>query len=337
MKTNTSSSKVIHLTRVDRIRRRIIDAPQEVCIERARYLTRSMKENWDKHPLTRMSLGLEAILGNITPIIRTDELVVGCRTSKLKGAPLFPENKIRWIEGDVENFDRRELQRALITEAEKQEVKADILPFWKGKTVEEAFEKTLDLDVEADMDKYIFTFMLEITYGIGHFTMDHPTALSKGLLGIIQDAQDKRDILGKGNKDKDNKNKEKILFYEALIRSLRATIRFAQRYATLAEKMAAEEKNRDRARELREIARVCRKVPGEPAQTFHEAVQAIYFTHLVAQIETGGNSISLGRIDQYLYPFYASDLAAGRITPDQAQELISLLFLKTNEIWNVLE
>ena len=91
----------------DRLRDRIINAPQEVCVERARYLTQSMKKHWDKDPLTRMSLALEHILDNISVIIREDELIVGCRTSKLKGAPLFPENKIRWIAGDVENFDKR--------------------------------------------------------------------------------------------------------------------------------------------------------------------------------------------------------------------------------------
>ena len=89
-------------TRINRIRQRILDAPQEVCVERARYITRSMKQNWNRHPLTRMSLALEAILNKISVIIREDELIVGCRTSKLKGAPLFPENKTRWIEGDVE-------------------------------------------------------------------------------------------------------------------------------------------------------------------------------------------------------------------------------------------
>ena len=329
-------------TRVRQIRQRIIDAPQQVCIERARYLTRAMKDNWDKNPLTRMSLGLEAILGNITPVIREEEIIVGCRTSKLKGAPLFPENKTRWIEGDVDNFDQREVQRALITPEEKQEIKEDILPFWRGKTVEEAFEKQLDPDIEEDMDKYIFTFMLEITYGVGHFTMDHKTALSKGFNGIIKSAQEKLDTLGK-----EEKSGEKPLFYKAMIRSLKATIHFAARYADLAETMAkeamaktaiaADPTDSKRVKELLEIARVCRKVPAEPAQTFHEAVQMMYFIHLVAQIETGGNSISLGRIDQFIYPFYTADIQAGRITRDQAKEMISLVFLKMNEIWNVLE
>ncbi|HPO46730.1 MAG TPA: pyruvate formate lyase family protein, partial [Spirochaetota bacterium] len=174
-------------SRVERLRRRIVDAHQEVCAERARYLTESMKLHWEKHQLTRMSLALEHILNNISVIIREDELIVGCRTSKLKGAPLFPENKSRWIEGDLENFDIRILQRALITAEEKRELAEEILPFWQGRTVENRLEELLPEDVSADMDKYIFTMMLEITYGIGHFTMNHSRVLAKGLAGVIAD------------------------------------------------------------------------------------------------------------------------------------------------------
>ena len=318
--------------RVERLRDRIITAPQEVCVERARYFTQSMSENWDKPALTRMSLALEHILKNISVIIRDDELIVGCRTSKLKGAPLFPENKSRWIEGDVENFDGRVVQKALITAEEKRELTFEILPFWKGKTAEEYFESLLPEDVAEDMDKYVFTFMLEITYGIGHFTMNHEKVLQKGLRGVIDEAQAKYDALSK-----ENQKDQPGLFYQAVIRSLNAAIAFANRYADLAESLAGQTQDPTRAGELKSMAEVCRRVPEHPARTFHEAIQCVYFLHLVAQIESGGNSVSLGRIDQILYPFYKADKDTGRITPDQAREMMSLLFIKTNEIFNVLE
>jgi pyruvate formate-lyase/glycerol dehydratase family glycyl radical enzyme len=318
--------------RAGRLRDRIINAPQEVCIERARYLTRAMTAHWDEHQLTRMSFALEHILDNISVIIRDDELIVGCRTSTLKGAPLFPENKSRWIEGDLDSFACRQLQRALITEEEKEELRDEILPFWSGKTVEERLEKLLPEDVSSDMDKYVFTMMLEITYGIGHFTMNHPEVLKSGLRGIVAKTRERLQKL-----PKHEKHGEKGLFYEAIIRSLEASIRFANRYADLAEAMAAKEPNTERANELKGIAQVCRRVPEHPATSFNEAVQSVYFIHLISQIESGGNSISLGRIDQVLYPYYRSDRRSGRITPDEARELMSLLFIKTNEIWNVLE
>ena len=332
MKTQKAALSLVPQGRVGRLRDRIINAPQEVCIERARYLTQAMSEHWEENPLIRMSSALEYILNHISVIIREDELIVGCRTSKLKGAPLFPENKSRWIEWDKDNFDRRVLQCALITEEEKDELREKILPFWQGRTVEERLEELLPEDVTADMDKYIFTMMLEITYGIGHFTMDHPKVLKLGLKGIISETEERLRTLPESEQ-----RGEKGLFYEAVIRSLKAAIRFAHRYAEHAESLASQEPNAERSAELKEIARVCRRVPEHPATSFHEAVQSVYFIHLISQIESGGNSISLGRIDQVLYPFYKADKLAGRITPDEARELLALLFIKTNEIWNVLE
>ncbi len=332
MSTQLAFSQPPTQSRIERLRWKIIDAPQEVCIERARYLTDSMRLNWDRHPLTRMSLAFEHILKNISVIIRDDEIIVGCRTSKLKGAPLFPENKSLWIEGDLENFDKRTQQRALITQEEKDELAAQILPFWKGKTVEDRMQKRMPEDVLTDMDKYIFTMMLEITYGIGHFTMNHTRVLTRGLRGVIEDAGQK--LAGLSAEEKSG---EKGLFYDAVIRSCGAVISFARRYSELALAMAATERDRERAAELREVARVCGRVPEHPAETLHEAIQSLYFIHLAAQIESGGNSISLGRIDQILFAYYQKDLKAKRISPDGARELVAMLFIKVNEIWNVLE
>lgn len=332
MPTSEKAVKMVCTERVRRLRERIIDAPREVCIERARYLTQSMAANWGKHPLTRMSMALEHVLDSINVIIREGELIVGCRTSKLKGAPLFPENKSRWIEGDLDTFAERTLQEAQISEEERRELREDILPFWRGRTVEDRLEERLPPDVAEDMDRYVFTMVLEITYGIGHFTMDHARVLSQGLSGIIGEAEARREAL-----TAQERAGEKGLFYDAVVRSLRAAVRFANRYADLADSLAAEEADRQRAAELRRIAEACRHVPEHPARTFHEAVQSVYFIHLISQIESGGNSISLGRIDQILWPYYLADKKAGRITPDEARELLSLLFIKTNEIWNVLE
>jgi len=318
--------------RVERLRERIIGAPREVCTERARYLTRAMAANWNLHPLTRMSKALEQVLDHMSVTIRDDELIVGCRTSKLKGAPFFPENKARWIGNDLASLASRSLQEVRITEEQRRELEEEILPFWQGRTVEDRLAELLPADVAADMNRSVFTMVLEITYGIGHFTMNHSRVLELGLSGIIAEAARRYDQLAA-----EDRLADKGLFYDAVIRSLRATIRFAHRYSQLAASLAAHQTDPQRAEELRAIAHVCQQVPEHPARTFREAIQAVYFIHLVAQIESGGNSISLGRIDQILHPYYLADRRAGRITPGQARELLSLLFLKTNEIWNILE
>ena len=222
--------------RVSRLRERIVQAPREACIERARYLTESMSAHWDEHPLTRMSRALGHVLDNITVSIREDELIVGCRTSKLKGAPFFPENKSRWVEGDVDTFGDRVIQKVRIGEAEARELSRDILPFWRGRTTEDRFEELLPADVANDMDKYVFTLILEITYGIGHFTMNHRRILEHGLAGVIEQARRKLDAMTSGER-----SGESGLLYDAMIRSLAAAIRFAHRHADLAEELAAKE------------------------------------------------------------------------------------------------
>jgi pyruvate formate-lyase/glycerol dehydratase family glycyl radical enzyme len=318
--------------RVGRLRERIVHAPREACVERARYLTRSMAANWNDPPPTRMSKALADVLDNISVIIRDDELIVGCRTSKLKGAPFFPENKSRWIEQDARTLAERTIQRALFSDAEVREIEEEILPFWRGRTVEDRFQELVPSDVGEDLQKFVFTMMLEITYGIGHFTMNHRRLLARGLAGIIAEAREKLEALGPEERAGD-----KGLFYDAVIRSLEAAIRFAHRYADEAERLAGRTTDRQRAAELTAIARICRRVPQHPAASFREAIQSVYFMHLIAQIESGGNSISLGRIDQILAPYYDADVRAGRITQSDARELLALLFLKTNEIWNILE
>ncbi len=332
MAVNKTADKLDGQSRVERLKWRVINAPQEVSVERARYFTRAMEKNWDKDPLTRLSTAFAEILDNVSVVIYDDELIVGTRTEKKKGAPLFPENKSIWIKGDLDTFEKRILQRALITEPEKKELAEDILPFWEGKSVEYRLEELLPPDVQEDMDKYIFTMMLEITYGIGHFTMDHPKVLKVGLKGIIEETKALKEKLSD-----EEKSAEKGFFYDAVIRSLEAAVRFANRYSKKAAEMAEAETDPVRKEELKKISAVCSRVPEHPAETFHEAVQCVSFIHLISQIESGGNSISLGRIDEILYPYYEADKARGAVTRDEARELISLLFLKTNEIWNVLE
>ena len=134
--------------------------------------------------------------------------------------------------------------------------KEEILPFWQGRAVEDRLRELLPPDVAEDMDKFIFTMMLEITYGIGHFTMDHAKVLKSGLRGIIEEAHRGHDRLSA-----EERSGEKGLFYEAVVRSLKAALRFARRYADRASSMAEAERDPVRREELEKIARVCRRVP----------------------------------------------------------------------------
>ncbi|RJP67527.1 MAG: formate C-acetyltransferase/glycerol dehydratase family glycyl radical enzyme [Candidatus Abyssobacteria bacterium SURF_17] len=315
--------------RLEALRQRLLSAPHEICAERARYLTESYRLTENEPQPIRFAKALRHILANISVIIRDDELIVGCRTSKLKGAPLYPENKSSWIEENLESFTERDFQRVAITEREKQELRDEILPYWRGKTVEDRMNELMPDDLKAEMNKMVFTMMMEITYGIGHFTTNTQRVLARGLEAVMEEA--------KNRESKNHGDESNAQFYRACRIVCEAAIAFAYRYADEAKRLAKLSADPARRRELEEIAAVCERVPAKPARTFHEAVQSLYFLQLIAQIESGGNSISVGRIDKILYPFYKHDVEAGTIDAAHAQMLVECMFLKMGEIWNVLE
>lgn len=314
--------------RIENMRFRLLDAHHEICIERARLLTQSFRMTENQPHVLRFAQAIRHVLGHMSVTIREGERIVGCRTSKLKAAPLFPENKSSWIEENLDNFNQRDFQQAQISEEDKDELRTDILPFWRGKTVEDRMNELMPDHLKTEMNKMVFTMMMQITYGIGHFTVNSSRVLAEGLEAIMKDAAE-RESEAKSDDERD--------FFTACRIACEGAIDFAQRYAIEAERMAEEISDPERRRELKEIADICRHVPAKPARSFHEAVQSLYFIHLIAQIESGGNSISLGRLDKILYPFYEHDRGRGKISPEEAQLLIESMFLKMGEIWNVLE
>jgi len=313
--------------RIETLRKRLLEAPQQICVERARYLTEAYRRTDGESQPVRFAEAFAHVLNNIPVIIREDELIVGCRTSKLKGAPLYPENKSAWIEENIDGFDRRDFQVALIADEDRQELREEILPFWRGKTVEDRMNELMPDDLKLEMNKMVFAMMMEITYGIGHFTMNTLQVLERGLRAIAEDAR----------KAEEEADESKTSFFRACRISCEAAMAFAQRYADEARKLARQTDDAERRRELERIAEVCEQVPAGPARNFWEAVQSLYFIQLIAQIECGGNSISVGRIDKILHPFFKKDAEAGGIDSEQAQILIECMFLKMGEIWNVLE
>jgi formate C-acetyltransferase len=164
--------------------------------------------------------------------------------------------------------------------------------------------------------------------GVGHLAPDYSRVLTRGLGAISQEAREHLSGLDLTDPGAIHRRE----FCQAAIVAAEAAIRFAGRFAAQAEQMAAAEARADRRAELLEVARICRKVPSRPAESFHEALQAFWFAHLIIQIESNGHSISPGRFDQYMGPFYETDRANGRLDRDGALELLDCLWIKFNEI-----
>ncbi|MBE0478187.1 glycyl radical protein, partial [Candidatus Aerophobetes bacterium] len=179
----------------------------------------------------------------------------------------------------------------------------------------------------------VFHPEIHLRGGIGHVSADFWRILKQGFEGLKKEAE--QTLAGLDFNDADNL--DKMNFYQAAIITCEGVINFAQRYANLARKLAAEEKDLRRKEELEKIARVCEQVPAKPARTYHEALQAIWFSHLLVQIESNGLGASPGRMDQYLYPFYKKDIEEGIITKEEAQELLECFWVKIEEIKRVYD
>lgn len=311
--------------RIEAMKERFLTITPEICVERAQLITESYKET-EKLPITlRRAKALEKILENISIFIQEDELIVGNQASKTRSSPIFPEFSIKWLLGELDRLEKRSGDVFLISEDKKQAIR-DIASYWDGRTTNELAASMMTEEAKQAQKGGVFTVGNYFFNGVGHISVDYARVLREGLNGIIAQAEAEMEQLDVANPD----HLKKRQFLQAVLIANRAVIRFAERYADEADRLAAEEENPDRKAELQEIARICRKVPAQPAETFWEALQSFWFVQLVIQLESNGHSISPMRFDQYMYPYYLA--SRDTMSAEQMQELLDMLWIKFNEI-----
>jgi formate C-acetyltransferase len=258
--------------------------------------------------------------------IGNDELIVGNQASKVRAAPVFPEYSWDWIIDELNTFDKREADAFEVPD-ETSRILKHTLKWWEGKSLKDRALNTLPKEVIQAQQSLVF-ILTSMSCGTGHLAPNYSKVIQRGLSDVKREACENLENLDLSVPHAI----QKADFYKAAIEVCEAACRFANRYATIAEKLAESEKNTNRAAELLEIARICRKVPYQPASSFQEAVQSFWFIHLIIQIEANGHSISPGRFDQYLYKFYQKDLENRLLSKEQAFEILGCLWIKFNEI-----
>jgi pyruvate formate-lyase/glycerol dehydratase family glycyl radical enzyme len=310
--------------RVQRLRERLLNTTPEVCAERARYLTEAYRQHEADPPVLRRAKALAHVLDKMTIYVDEGELLVGNQASRPRAAPIFPEYSSDWIEQEIDEFARRRADVYLVRPEVKEELLKEILPYWRGRTLYDRVMVVLPEHVKEAQEMGVISGRGNITSGDGHIIVDYPKLMSIGLEGIIAKAEQVLDALS----PYDATEARKRPFLEAVGIACRAAIRFAARYAEKAEVQAVQERDPGRRAELENVATICRRVPAKPPRTFHEALQSAWFVQLILQIESNGHSFSMGRLDQYTYPFCRADIDAGRLTEEQAIELLECLWLK---------
>ncbi|MCM1253743.1 MAG: glycyl radical protein [Clostridium sp.] len=299
----------------------------EIEAARAELITESYKQTQGQPIMMRRAKAFAHILANIPIIIRDGELIVGSSTIAPRGCQTYPEFSYEWLEAEFDTVEHRAADPFYISEETKRRLK-EANRYWKGKTTSELAYQYMAPETHRAMEHNFFTPGNYFYNGVGHVTVQYDKVLRIGFAGIKKEAQDELDSCNFGDADYTTKS----LFLEAVMLSCDAVVGYAKRYAVLAKEMADKEKNAQRKKELLTISEICTKVPEYGAESFQEACQSFWFVQQLLQLESSGHSISPGRFDQYMYPYYAKDRESGKLSREYAQELIDCIWVKLNDL-----
>lgn len=320
--------------RIEKIRQNYVNAKPAISCERAFLWTESHKKTEGQHVAIRRAQAFYDTCAGISVHIFEGELIVGVVGEFRKCGILTPEFSWLWVDREMDDFDKRSQDPYVMTDEQRAFVREKIFPYWKGKSLEEAFlarvpEETRKIAV----DTGVIDNDSKWRQAVGEITPDYQDVLFvKGFGGIIKEAREKIEALNEAVPEE----MDRITFYRSVILTSEGIIRYANRYADEAERMAGKEEDEKRRQELLRIAGNCRRVPEYPPRSFYEAIQFIWFTQIGGILSENPLALNPGRFDQYMYPYYRQDIDAGVIKKEDAQELIDALWLKYSEwVWTI--
>ena len=316
-------------SRIETLRNNLLDSTTSLYLERTQLYTESLKQTEGEPRIIRQAKALAHMLEGIPVRILPGELVVGVIADNIRGAIIYPEAHGARVIPELEEIKNRDKRSVVITDEDMKIVQDEIESYWADKSMlahgeRNIPEKTMEVVYSGSV------FLPTEAAGFGHLSINYPMLFSMGFNKFKAIAKER--VLEYAKKtDPDSISKSQ--FYSAAAVVADAVIHFAKRYSEEAARMAQGESDSQRREELEQIAEICQRVPGNPPTNFHEAIQFIRFTHLALTIEAyDGQAISMGRMDQYLQPFYEADVKSGILDRNRARELIELLWIKTNEL-----
>ncbi len=313
--------------RIEKLRDALFQKMPEIEADRAVILTESYKETEGLPMISRRAKAFRALMEKLPVTIRDNELIVGSSTKKARGCQMFPEFSFEWMEDELDTVATRSADPFYLADDTKAELK-EVFKYWRGKTTSDLATSYMKAETLDAIKHNIFTPGNYFYNGVGHVTVNYSEVLEIGFGGIIKKAKaelEKVDL-------RDANASQKRIFLEAVIETFEAGITYAKRYSELASSMAQKCTDPRRREELLAIAKNCARVPENGAESFYEACQSFWFVQLLVQTESNGHSISPGRFDVYMYPYFKKDLDKGIITRESAQELVDCVWVKLNDL-----
>ena len=310
--------------RMQAFREEVLDEKPYIDAERALLVTEAYRAHQNQPNVMKRALMLQHILANMSIYIEDKTLLAGNQGTKNRNAPIFPEYTMGFVIDELDQFELRDGDVFYITEDTKEQLRS-IAPFWNNNNLRARGEALLPDEVSVFMETGVFGMEGKLNAGDAHLAVNYGKLLAEGLSGYEQRTKALKAELDLTQPD----SIDQYVFYKSILIVIDAVRQFAGRYAALAAKMAQQEKDPARKAELEEMSRICARVPYEKATSFREAVQSVWFIQLILQIESNGHSLSYGRFDQYMYPYYKKDIDQGVISQAEALELLTCLWIKT--------
>ena len=310
--------------RMQEFREEVLDEKPYVDAERAVIVTDVYQKHQNQPRVMLRALMLKEILEKQSIYIEDKTLLVGNQATKNRNAPVFPEYTMKFIIDELDLFEKRDGDVFYITEETKQQLR-EIAPFWDNNNLRAKGEALLPEEVSVFMETGVFGMEGKLNAGDAHLAVNYQRLLKEGLVGYETRVKELLADLDLTDPDAIDKR----IFYKAVLTVIEGVHTFANRYSILAKELSEKESDQNRKEELLKISHICSKVPYYPADTFQEAVQSVWFIQLILQIESNGHSLSYGRFDQYMYPYYKKDKEEGKITDEEVLELLDCLWIKT--------
>lgn len=309
--------------RMNKYRNDVLDKKPYIDATRAVLATEVYKANQHQPSVMKRALMLKNILEKMPIYIEDETLIVGNQASSNKDAPIFPEYTLEFVMNELDTFEKRDGDVFYITEETKQQIR-EIAPFWENNNLRSKGGALLPKEVDVFMETGFFGMEGKLNAGDAHLAANYEKLLKIGLKGY-----EERTLEAKANLDLTKPESiDKYAFYNAILIVIEAVKTYANRFALLAKEKADNAQGK-RKEELLEISRICAKVPYEGAETFREAIQSVWFIQCILQIESNGHSLSYGRFDQFMYPYYKHDIDNQLISDDEVVELLTNLWIKT--------
>ena len=306
-------------TRISYLKNTTLSAERFLSIEQAAIITGVYRANEEMPVILKRAKALAESLDKISIAIDPAELIVGNRTKEIRAGVVFPEAGISWLSREIDELHLRPQDPFKVRDKDKEYFRKVIEPFWKGQTLEDNIYSEYGEQIKA-IERVVKINQKD--HAQGHICPDVREWLRYGPAGLLSQVREKIDgFPGEGR-----------LFLESVAITLESACRFISRYEKLSIEMADNQTDEEGKSNLLSIAVVCHNISGNPPASFREALQSVWFLFVILQMESNASSFSPGRMDQYLYPWYDSDVRAGKITDDEALELIDSLFIKFNQI-----